>query len=212
MNTKKWLVGAVAAGAIGASLFNLLHTPREEGEKLATTVSEALGLRSGEEVARLIGHQGRVAVVEMEIKPGQAPTAVASMEMFRKTLKGHGVTVARTKAIPGGLTALVMGGGGIPQDDYVGLVEGSPNVDAVVTFAGLPEWPPEKLHEFQTNHPPLVVVDIFGVMKGSVLPDLVEQKTVALAFMPRSAPEVEEQGNESRLFERYYKILRPPLK
>jgi hypothetical protein len=58
----------------------------------------------------------------------------------------------------------------------------------------------------------LVVVDIFGVLKAPLLPALVEQKTVALAFEPRSALEVEEEGNESRLFERYYRILRAPGK
>lgn len=211
MNTKRWMVGALAVAAIAASLFFLLHTPTEKAEQLATNVSEALGLRAGKEVAQLIGHNGRVAVLEMEIKPGQAPSAVASMEMFRQTLKKHGVTVARTKAIPGGLTALIMGRG-ISRNDYLGLVEGSPSVDAVVTFAGLPDWPADELHQFQTNHPPLVVVDIFGVSKGPILPALVDQKTVALAFVPRSATEVQQQGNEPKIFEHYYRILRMPSK
>jgi hypothetical protein len=133
------------------------------------------------------------------------------MEMFQKTLKKHGVTVARTKAIPGGLNALVVGGG-VSRNDYLGVVEGSPSVDAVVTFAGLPNLPAEELHQFQANHPPLVVVDIFGVLKGPLLPTLVEQKTVVLAFVPRSATEVEQQRKEARMFERYYRILRPPAK
>jgi hypothetical protein len=68
------------------------------------------------------------------------------------------------------------------------------------------------LHQFQATHPPLVVVDIFGALKGPVLPALVDAKTVALAFAPRSATEVQEQGNEPKLFERYYRILVPPSK
>lgn len=211
MNTKKWVVAALALALIAASLFFLLHTPTEKAEQVATSVSEALGLRAGEEVARLIGHKGRVAVLEMELKPGQAPTAVASMEMFRQSLRKHGVTVARTRAIPGGLTALIMGRG-ISRNDYSSFVEGSPTVDAVVSFAGLPDWPPNELHQFQANHPPLVVVDIFGTLKGPLLPDLVDQKTVALAFAPRSATEVQQQGNEPKIFERYYRILLAPSK
>jgi len=147
----------------------------------------------------------------MEIKPGQAPTVVATMDKFRQTLKKHGIAIARTRAIPGGLTALIMGPG-ISQSDYLGLVEGSPGVDAVVTFAGLPNWPPDEFHQFQTTHPRLVVVDIFGVLKGPMLPALVNQKTVALAFTPRSATEVQQQANEPKIFERYYKILLPPSK
>ena len=211
MITKKWVVGVLAVAAIGASLFFLLHKPTEKAEELAANVSEALGLRAGEAVSKLLGNKGRVAVLEMEFKSGQAPTAVATVEMFQKTLKKHGVTVARTKALPGGLNALVMGGG-VPRNDYVALVEGSPSVDAVVTFAGLPNLPSDELQHFQANHAPLVVVDIFGVLKGPALPSLVEQKTVVLAFVPRSATEVEKQGKEARMFERYYKILMPPAK
>ena len=211
MNSKKGLLGALAVVAIVASLYFLFHTPTEKAEAAATNVSEALGQRAGEEVALLIGHPGRVAVLEIELRPGQAPTAVASVERFRRTLKKHGITVARTKAMPGGLTALIMGGG-IARDAYLGLVEGSPSVDAVVTFAGLPTLPAEELQQLQATHPPLVVVDIFGVLKGPTLPALVEQRTVALAFAPRAASEVEQQGNESRLFERYYRILRAPPK
>jgi hypothetical protein len=84
----------------------------------------------------------------------------------------------------------------------------SASVDAVITFAGLPNMPADELGKFQANHPPLVVVDIFGVLKGDTLPSLVARKTVTLAFSPRSATEVQEFGNESRVFERYYKILR----
>jgi preprotein translocase subunit YajC len=208
MNIKKGMVAALALAVIGVSLFFLLHKPTEKAEQTATNASEALGLRAGEEVAQLLGQKGRVAVLEMEFKPGEAPTALATTGMFRQALKKHGVTVARTKAIPGGLTALVMGRG-ISRDDYVGLVEGAPSVDAVVTFAGLPAWAAEELHQFQANHPALVVVDIFGTLKGPVLPEMVEQRTVALAFSPRSATEVEQQGNEQRMFERYYRILGP---
>ncbi len=208
MTFKNLIVGTLAIAAIAISLFLLLHKPAEKAEKVATEASEALGLRAGEEVRQLIGHKGQVAILEMEIQAGQAPTAVATAEMFRKTLKRNGFTVARTKALPGGLTALVMGGG-VPGKDYADFVEATPKVDAVVTFAGLPSLPPEEFQKFQASHPPLVVVDIFGTLKGPVLPELVENKTVSLAIVPRNAAEVEAIGNETKIFERYYKILRP---
>jgi hypothetical protein len=209
MNTKKYVVGALAVAAIAASLFFLLHKPTEKAQELATSASEALGLRAGEEVARLLGRKGQVALVEMDLEAGQALTAVASVEKFRATLRKQGVSVARTKKIPGGLAALVMGGG-ISRDDYSGLVEASPKVDAVVTFAGLPIFPAAELHQFQATHPPLVVVDIFGLLKGAALPELIEQKTVAMGFVPLAATEVRE--NEPKIFERYYRILLSPAK
>jgi hypothetical protein len=208
MTSKNWIAGTIAVAAIAISLFLLFHKPTEKAEKLATDASEALGLRAAEEVTQLIGHKGQVAILKMEIQPGQAPTAVATVEMFRQTLKRHGFAVVRTKALPGGLTSLVMGSG-IPGKDYADFVEATPIADAVVTFAGLPSLPPEELEKFQANHPPLVVVDIFGTLKGPLLPELVEKKTVTLAIVPRNATEVEAAGNEARIFERYYKVLRP---
>jgi hypothetical protein len=209
--TKRWLIGALAVAAIAGSLFFSLHHAPEPAEQTATDASQALGLRAGEEVARLIGRKGRVALLALELKPGQAPTAVASVASFREALKKHGVEVARTREMPGGLSALVMGRA-LPRGEYLALVEAAPPVDAVVTFAGLPDLPADELHRFQATHPPLVVVDIFGACKGPTLPALVERQTVALAFVPRSATEVQQQGNEPRIFERYYRILRPPAK
>ncbi len=211
MNIKKLGLAALALVAIAGSLFYLFHKPTEQGEKQATDVSEALGMRAAEDVARLIGHPGRVALLEPEIRSGQAPTAVATLDIFRATLKKRGITVARTKTVPGGLSGLVMGRRA-SRADYVALVEASPAVDAVVTFASLPDFPADELQSYQASHPPLVVVDIFGVLKGQTLPSLVEQKTIALAFAPRTFPEVEQQKSETRTFERYYHRFPPAAK
>src|SRR5215831_3927277 len=118
-------IALIALAVIAGSLFYLFHKPTEKGEKLATDASEALGLRAGEEVARLLGNKGRVAVLEREFKPGEAPTALVTVQTFSKSLARHGVTVARTKAFPGGLNALVMGRG-VPGSEYAGAVEGPP--------------------------------------------------------------------------------------
>ena len=211
MIIRKWLLGTLAVAAIAFSLFRLFHTPVEKSEQLGKNASEALGMRTAEEVAQLLGNKGGIALFELELRPGQAATAVAAVETFRNTLKKHGITVARTKAIPGGVSRLVVGGR-IPRNDYAGVVESSPAVDAVVSFAGLPDFSAEELRQFQTSHPPLVVVDIFGVLKGPALSALVDEKTVALAFVPFGAAEAQEHANEPKIFEHYYRILRPASK
>ena len=211
MITKKLLVGGLAAAAIAASFIHLFHKPTEKDEQLATSASEALGMRAADEVAQLLGNKGRVAILELELRPGQAVTAVASVQKFRETLKKHGISVERSKSIAGGLTKLVMGGG-MTGSDYTTLVEGSPSVDAVVTFAGLPGMPPDELRHYQANHPPFVVVDIFGVLKGPTLPEFVEDKTVAIAFVPLLADEAAKKANEPKMFDRYYRILRAGAK
>ncbi len=209
---KQWTVGTVAVVAIAASVFFVFHKPADKEEQSATKFSETVGSRAGEEVAQLIGHKGQVAVIEMEFKAGQTQSGEAGTELFRQTLKKHDITVVRTKKLPGGLSALVMGGGVISWNDYQNLVQGPPVVDAVITFAKLPDSSAEELHQFQMNHPPLVAVDIFGMLNGPEMESLVAEKTVALAVMPRSTDELLQKTNEPENFEHFFRILRPPAK
>ena len=206
---KKLLIALFSILATAASLYFLLHKPVEKAEQAATNASEALGQRAGEEVARLVGNKGEIAVMSLDIAPGQAPTFVAQMDRFVKTLKKHGVKVGAIKLMPGGLTALVLGTG-LPAQDYAELVQQSPNAGAIVSFVGPPNLPPAELQKFQADHPPLVVIDTFGVLKGPALPAMLETKAVALAFEPLNSLEAEKEKLRADLFDRYYRILRPP--
>jgi hypothetical protein len=207
--TKKLLIASLSILATAASLCFLLHKPAEKAEQTATDASEALGQRAAEEVARLVGNKGQIAVLSLAIAPGQAPTFTAQMEMFARTLKRHGIKIGATKLQPGGLTALVLGTG-LPAQDYAELVRQAPNAGAIVSFVGPPNLPPEELQRFQADHPPLVVVDTFGVLKGRALPAMLEIKAVALAFVPLNSLEAEKEKQQANLFDRYYRILRPP--
>jgi hypothetical protein len=50
----------------------------------------------------------------------------------------------------------------------------------------------------------------FGVSKGRSLPAMLEAKAVALAFVPLNSLEAEKEKQQANLFDRYYRILRPP--
>lgn len=207
--TKKLLVASLSVLATAASFYFLLHRPVEKAERVATDASEALGQRAAEEIARLVGNKGQIAVLSLDIAPGQAPTFVSQMEMFARTLKRHGVKIGATKLMPGGLTSLVLGTG-LPARDYMALVQQAPDAGAIVSFVGPPDLSPQELAELQAKCPPLVVVDTFGVLKGRGLPAMIEQKAVALAFIPLNSTEVEAQKKQATLFDRYYRVLRPP--
>jgi hypothetical protein len=208
--TKKLAIALLSVLATAASLYYLLHKPAEKAERMATDASEALGQRAGEEVARLVGNKGQIAVLSLEIAPGQAPTYVSQMEMFTKTLKRHGVKIGATRLMQGGLTSLVLGTG-LPASDYMTLIQQAPGAGAIVSFVGPPNLSPQELQKIQAHSPPLVVVDTFGVLKGRTLPAMIESKAVALAFVPLNSAEAEEQKKQAALFDRYYRILRSPV-
>jgi hypothetical protein len=207
---KKVLVGTLSVLVTATCLYYLLHKPTEKAERAATDASEALGQRAAEEVARLVGNHGEIAVLSPAIASGQAPTFVAQMKRFTRTLKRHGIKIGATQLMPGGLTALVLGTG-LPASDYVTLLEQAPNAGAIVSFVGPPNLSPEELQQLQANRPPLVVVDTFGVSKGRALPAMLEAKAVALAFVPLNSLEAAKKKQQSNLFDRYYRILRPPV-
>jgi hypothetical protein len=209
MSTKKPLIVLVAVLAIAGSAFLLLHQSATPTEQLASDASTALGQRAGEEVAQLLGNKGRIAVLGLETAAGQAPTYVTLVDVFTKTLKAHHVEVAATKIVPGGLNRLMLGTG-LSGPEYRQLLDQTANMNAIVTFVGPPALPPDELRLLQVNRPPLVVVDMFGVVKGPALPAMVEAKAVALAILARSGAEVaQRQPPPQDLFDRYYRILRP---
>ena len=202
-------MGSLAVLAIAGCLFSLLHKPKEKGEQLATDTSEALGQRAAEEVAQLLGNKGQIAVVSLEIAPGQNPAFAAQMKVFNQTLKNHGVKIAAVKAMPGGMNMLMLGQRLSPKD-YGELLEQAPGADAIVSFVGPPNLSLDDLQKLQGHCPPLIVVGQFGVMKGAALPAMVEAKAVALAFVPRTSSEIENEKQQRKLFDRYYRILRAP--
>ena len=208
--TKKIIVAFLALLATAGSMVYLLHKPSERAEQAAADASEALGLRAGEEVARLLGDKGQIGVLGLEIAEGQAPTYVCLVERFTKTLKAHHIKIAATQVVPGGLNRLMLGPG-LSGQEYQQAFEHAGHLNAVVSLVGPPAMSPEELRALQANRPALVVVDMFGVVKGPALPAMVEANAVALAILARSAAEVaQQQPPPATLFERYYRILRPP--
>jgi len=207
--TKKTIIGSLAVLAIAGCLFSLLHKPMEKGEQLATEVSKALGQRVAEEVANLLGDKGQIAVFSLEIAPDQNPTFAAQMKVFNQTLKKHGVKIAAVQTMPGGVNMLMLGQRLSPKD-YGELIEQAPSADIIVSFVGPPNLNLDDLQKLQAHSPRLIVVDTFDVMKGTALPALVEAKVVALAVVPRTSLEIENEKLQPKLFDRYYKILRVP--
>jgi len=206
----KVIIGSVAALAIiGVCCFLLPKSSEEKGEHLLTSASEALGQRAAEEVAQLLGNKGQIAVFSLDIQPREIPNFDAEMRIFSQTLKKHGVTIAATKLMPGGLNMLMLGK--TPSvKDYEELLDQAPGAGALVSFVGLANLRLDDYQGLQAKSPPLIVVDTFGVMKGAGLSDLFQAKLVALALVPLTPAEVEMKKQQPNLFDRNYKILRAP--
>ena len=118
----------------------------EKAEQAAMDASEALGQRTAEEVAKLVGDHREIAVFSPDIAPGQAPSFGAQMDIFTKTLKKRGIKIGATKLMPGGLSPLVLGARP-PASAYVALLEQAPNAGAIVSFVGPPNVSLEEMQK-----------------------------------------------------------------
>jgi len=206
---KDLIVGSLAVLAIAASVFSLLHKPAEKGEQSARELSKALGQRAAEEVAHRLGNNAKIAVLSVEVEPGQNPYLEAQMTVFNRALKKHGVKIAAAKALPGRMNTLMLGKGLSPKD-YGELLEKAPGADAVVSFVGLPNLGLDDWQKFQAHRPPLIVVDAFGVVDRAALAAMVKAKAVALALLPRPALEKGKPPTQPKIVDDYYMILRAP--
>jgi hypothetical protein len=208
--SKNTIIGSLAVLVVGVSLFFLLHKPREKSAQLAVDMNAALGQRAAEEVAQLLGNHGQIAVMSLELAPGQNSPDAAQMAAFSQTLKQHGIKIAATKTLSGDDMNILMVGGGVSPKKYVELRAQASGAGAIVSFVGPPSLSVGDLQKLQAQGPPLVVVNTLGGTPGlgSDLAALVEAKAVALAFVPRTAAEMEKEKSQPKIFDRYYKILR----
>lgn len=206
---KNLFIGSFTTLAIVVSFYLLLHQPADKGEQIATNVSEALGQQAAVEAVRILGNGRQAAVVGIDFQPGQAPTYEATLKAFRQKMKQKGIKIAATTTISGGLNMMMLGMKLSPKE-YAALLAQSPVAGVVVSFVGAPNMTPVELNRFQSNRPPLIVVDIFGRSNRSELEAMVAEKSVAVAFVQRSGLEIEKEKQQANLIDRYYETLRAP--
>jgi len=208
--SKNLVIGSIAVLAIAGALFLLLQkSPDEKAEQRSANTSRALGQRAAEEVAQLLGNKGQIAVYSLEIGPRKIPRFAEEMTIFEQTLNKHGVKIAATEAMPGGLNMLMLGARPSPKD-YEELLDQAPGASAVVSFVGPPNLSLEDFQKLQAHRPPLIVVNTFVVTSQAALSAMIEAKAVALAFVPLTPSEIESEKQQPKLFDRSYKILRAP--
>ncbi len=200
---KRPLVALVSILVIIASGVSLYLSQRQPSPRFNFKPFEGVGLVGAEEVAKLLGGQGRILVVAFAAESAPMETAVNS---FLGELAKRGaftvVTVERFKMSQPDMPLEQMG---LAGTQYLELLAKYPNLDAIVSFVGPPVFPNRDYHAVPTTRPKFVSLSGYA-------PDLREQLelgVVDLAVVPRfEAPKAKpaEPQTPREWFDRYYTV------
>lgn len=207
MNKKSLCQILLVVGLMGFAAWNFLRP--SDGRRIDLNPYQALGMVSGEEVSKLLQHQGRVVLVTPDPGDSSDPVLDAQVAAFRKGLAAAGkARVDATSTIKlDGFTAMRTGGAA-PPEALKELFAKHQGADAMVFFIGLPPVDAETMGPTVVGKTKIVVVS----PPFAWYPGLVNQGLLHLAIVSRSneAADVANSGTTLRAtFDREYEILRP---
>jgi hypothetical protein len=202
----KQLLGIVVlllaiAGAAGSLWYTQWRTPEHALDSGTLECATVLA----EKTSALLQRRGQVAVLSRD--PQICPGAKTDLAAFRQTLKQLGaVNVAATEffteaQLPSPLT--------MPGALFLAAAEHNPDVDAIVSFVGVPELTPVELRRAKTAGRKLVVlspavVDARPLFEQGVLQVLIMPRAKLPAGNPRQLKTARER------FDYYYDVLTAP--
>lgn len=208
MNKKSAFQILLFVGLAGFAVWNFLKP--SDGRRIDLNPYQALGMVSGEEVSKLLQHQGRIVLVTPDPGDSADPVLDAQVAAFRKGLAAAGkAKIESTATIKmDGFTAMRMGGA-VPPEALKDLFAKHQGAAALVFFIGLPPVDVETMGPSVTGKTKVVVVSApFAWYPGLVKQGLLHLAIVSRANAPAESPN--PGGGLRATFDREYEILRAP--
>lgn len=202
---KSNLILLVAGLAIAVAGVVLYRTQFQGRPAETTKLPEGLGTAAAEESTKLLGNQGKVALILPKRGSYQDPMVELQRAAFAKTLaRTKGMSLLATESIemerPG-----TMGAGGMDPDQFRQIVQRHAGADVFVSLAGFPEFPKAGLASLSGKK--FVVVGTAGPhLKAMLLGG-----TVQAAILPRTRPVTDgkKPGTAREWFNFTYEVVTP---
>jgi hypothetical protein len=170
------IVGCVVA--IAASGWWIWHR-QSTGSNAHEQLHAMIGRAMAEETIRVLNGQGRILVISIDIKA--APELKWQLEAFQNALDASGrITVAKTYDLETDGKTKYTFGAGLSGRRYVRTVNKNEGIDAVVSFAGAPNFKDNE--EKDLKFKPRLVVESRSPQK---LKKLFDQKLIDVAVVSR---------------------------
>lgn len=192
---------------IGAAV-SIVHTLRGPRVNIDYGPYESLGEVTAEETAQLLHDRGRVVVWLLDLGGVVQPVNRTVLDQFRRSLRAHPhIRVVDVEWFRPEIDA---------QDDQPGifstrqfrqLLDKHREVDAIVSFAGMPPLTANDIAQLGEPRPKIIAVPYVcasGNLKLSIQKDVVQ-----VAIVPRLSPtrKLPENPSPRERFEQYYSVV-----
>jgi len=167
---------------------------------------QAVGRVMAEETVRLVGHNGKVVIVTVDLP--RAPELKVQVKAFEKHLKLlGGVTVKERFELDPGDNLKYRAGAGLSAKHFLKIARKSAGADAIVSFVGAPQLSDAEFQQLKSV--PRCIAETHSPEK---LGSLFQKKLLLVAIVPRyefPAPGPRKPQTGRQWFDRYFQIVVP---
>jgi hypothetical protein len=214
MPNKNWWIGALAVVVTAACLAKIFHGQFGGGHHVNVEPFAALGGLVAEETAKALGPRGRVLVLAVDTATYKIATLDTLLASFRKTLASKGnftiAAVEKFRVPPTTFMALSEGAVVPPRADltaaqFTTLLTACSNVDAMVSFVGLPPVAAAELGAIKQKTTKIVVVS----ERDPQLLSLLQSGAIQVAVVAREEPSTSATKTKSarEWLSQHYEVL-----
>ena len=208
LNRNKKIVAGVCCVVIVAACVRLVvATMAVPSPKFDGRPYEARGKVCAEETNKLLGGRGQVVVIAWGASGHTTGLAATELGSFRKTLgKCGGVSIRATETLAN--PAAGPNFERLTSERLMAIINRYPGMNAIVSFAGVPELTSEDIKRWPSTAPKLVLIaahDPAGKLK-----ELLAANVAALAIVPRSNPapdSAKKSETDRERFDRHFEIV-----
>lgn len=167
LDRRSLVVSLLALAVIAASATWTWKTqlaPKPFNAYLQTGIGEALAQRT----ISLLNGNGKVLVVTLE--PGDSPTVRCQFDAFQAALRlSPGITLVKIETLDADKKSKYGPGAGLSASRLLRLIGKNPDIDALISFVGLPDLDENELQQLGRHGPRLIGFSRHRKKLGSLL-------------------------------------------
>ena len=196
---------------ISGALFFIVHNVNQQSatNEIGSNMQTIVGETCARELIRLMGEEGRIAVLTLDTSEQKIVPATCALNGFLNAIKKHPhlkvVTTEKLAADP--LTMMNSSSFGIPVETFHHIVTSDPELDAIVSFVGAPKLTAGQMSQMIAGQrrPKVIVVSSLGYCGPWVKP-LLKAGFIQAAIMPNPTP-VNIMDSRQRTAREWYEML-----
>jgi len=204
--TKNLLLVSLLCAVIAASAVWIYRSRQVEEYEPRLQVQNLIGEALAAETIKALDGKGSVVIVTLE--EGESSELDTHAEVFEEALKKTSIKIVRTYSVSGDKSSKYGPGSGMSGRRFAKVVEKYPNVDAIISFVGVPDPDDDEMKELKDKPLPKFLA---FTRSPKHLQELLDKKWIQAAVSTRfqfPAPGPEKPKTPQQWFDKNFQIVR----